>query len=83
MCITGCDSGSKETDQKAAVEAGKDMASDAAKAVKEKTGEVVEATKEGAAAAVEAGKDMASDAAEAVKETTEEVVEATKEGSTQ
>jgi hypothetical protein len=78
--ITGCDSCSKAPDKKAAVDTAKEMASDAAQAVKEKTGKVVEATKEGAAAAVDAGKDMASETAEAVKETTEDVVETTKKG---
>ena len=79
FCITGCDSGNKEADNKAAVENAKDVASDTAKTVKEKAEGVVEATKEGAAAVVEKGKEVTSDTAEAVKEKAEDVVEATKD----
>lgn len=83
FCITGCDSGNKEADTKAAVEKVKDVASDTAEAVKETAEDVVEATKESATAAVEKGKEVVSDTAEVVKETAEDVVEATKEKSTQ
>lgn len=72
--ITGCDSGSKAPDNKAAEDAAKTLDS-----AIEKTKEAAEATTEAASDAADASKEMASEAAQAVEEKTADVVDAAKE----